>query len=169
MLFWLFALPFFCVMAWQLLVSLFTIIDVVASHAIEDARGGRRFFALVGGAFMVLGSLTILACGLVFIFNGSTNTGLWMATGIGLYLFGTLLKRLVRTTIYKGTINFTNAKYDGEIMNGQPHGYGQLIYNNGSWYKGNLIYGKFHGQGEYFKVDSEDKMNGDWNQGEFVG
>jgi len=38
--------------------------------------------------------------------------------------------------------------YDGEVMNGMPHGKGKIIMINGIYYDGNFSYGKCHGRGK---------------------
>ena len=46
-------------------------------------------------------------------------------------------------------IEFTNAKYSGEVVDGKEHGYGVLTYDSGTIYKGEFKNGKKDGYGEF--------------------
>jgi len=44
-------------------------------------------------------------------------------------------------------------QYTGQILDGQMHGKGNLIYPNGERYEGNWLHGKRHGFGVYHYLD----------------
>ena len=63
-------------------------------------------------------------------------------------------------------------KFEGEIENGKPNGWGIFTYPSGNIYKGNFKEGKFHGQGTFTSIDGkkgvgEFKENKPWNVIEF--
>ena len=63
-------------------------------------------------------------------------------------------------------------KYEGEIENGKPNGWGKFTYPSGSIHEGEYKEGKYHGQGTFTfakgkKVVGEFKENKPWNVTEF--
>ena len=42
-------------------------------------------------------------------------------------------------------------QYSGFMSDGQMHGKGKLVYENGEVYEGDWVRGKRHGQGQYVK------------------
>ena len=63
-------------------------------------------------------------------------------------------------------------KYEGEIENGKPNGWGKFTYPSGSMHEGEYKEGKYHGQGTFTfakgkKVVGEFKENKPWNVTEF--
>ena len=65
-----------------------------------------------------------------------------------------------------------NYKFEGEIVNGRPNGWGIFTYPSGNIYEGNFKDGRFHGQGTFTSVDGkksvgEFKENKPWNVTEF--
>ena len=59
-------------------------------------------------------------------------------------------------------------KYEGEILNGLPHGYGTLVYNTGITYVGEFQEGKYHGQGT-LTIPNEGMYVGEFKDGLFDG
>lgn len=53
------------------------------------------------------------------------------------------------------------ALYNGTILNGKPHGYGQFKYNDGSTYNGEMKFGFRSGFGELLMVDGT-RYTGPW-------
>ena len=63
-------------------------------------------------------------------------------------------------------------KYEGEIENGKPNGWGKFTYPSGSMHEGEYKEGKYHGHGTFTfaegkKVVGEFKENKPWNVTEF--
>ena len=52
-------------------------------------------------------------------------------------------------------------QYSGQILDGQMHGKGRLVYENGEIYAGDWLRGKRHGRGEYTYNDGT-KFEGVW-------
>ncbi len=52
-------------------------------------------------------------------------------------------------------------KYSGKLLNGIPHGYGKLTWQNGDYYEGNFKFGKRNGQGKRVNVDGSE-YSGDY-------
>ena len=53
-------------------------------------------------------------------------------------------------------LEFDNATYEGEVIDGIPHGHGILIFDSGAKYVGEFNNGIYHGQGSYtFPNDSK--------------
>lgn len=46
-----------------------------------------------------------------------------------------------------GNVRFSANKYQGQELNGRPHGYGTMIYGDGKRYEGEFANGLRHGQG----------------------
>lgn len=59
-------------------------------------------------------------------------------------------------------LSFDGGYYDGDIMGGVAHGYGEIYYDNGNSYRGEWKNGKFHGHGTYYNA------NGNRYVGEFA-
>ena len=67
-----------------------------------------------------------------------------------------------------GTYVYENgvAKYQGEFVDGLPHGEGTCYYNNGERYEGEWAYGSFDGEGVLYLTDGTE-VEGIWQQGVF--
>ncbi len=70
----------------------------------------------------------------------------------------------------KGTYVYRegSAKYIGEFVNGQPHGFGTCIYANGDYYRGEWAEGAYAGKGTLYLKDGTE-VTGYWRAGEYVG
>lgn len=49
----------------------------------------------------------------------------------------------------EGKIIWSCSRYEGEIVNGVPHGKGKIIWNDGDIYEGNFVKGEKRGKGRY--------------------
>ena len=66
-----------------------------------------------------------------------------------------------------GTFTYGNgARYEGEFLNGLPHGQGICIYQNGDKYSGEWFKHKPHGQGK-MEYQTGDILEGTWYAGKF--
>ena len=65
-------------------------------------------------------------------------------------------------------IEFAYGTYSGELENGEPHGQGTLILDNGDVYRGRFSRGEFHGTGTYIWKNGE-RFEGSFEQGVFHG
>ena len=63
-------------------------------------------------------------------------------------------------------LQFAKGKYSGEMLAGEPEGYGILVMNNGDRYEGLFKSGLFEGQGTYFWADGS-KKTGMFTGGKF--
>lgn len=70
----------------------------------------------------------------------------------------------------KGTYVYRegSAKYTGEFLNGQPHGFGTCLYANGDYYRGEWAEGAYSGKGTLYLKDGTEVV-GYWRAGEYVG
>lgn len=63
-------------------------------------------------------------------------------------------------------------RYEGDIVNGEPHGFGQLTLPDGTVYTGSFLSGEFHGEGELAFVGPDGRVTGrvigKWDRGELV-
>jgi hypothetical protein len=57
-------------------------------------------------------------------------------------------------------------RYEGEVIDGEPHGHGIFYFANGDRYEGEFIDGKMHGYGIYYWTN--DQFAGDRYEGEFI-
>ena len=57
--------------------------------------------------------------------------------------------------------------YEGQLVNGQIHGFGKCIYANKDVYMGYFENGKRHGYGVYTSSDG-DGLEGEWENGKFI-
>jgi len=63
-----------------------------------------------------------------------------------------------------GVFKFANGdQYDGQWLNGKPHGMGKYIFANGDKYTGNFLLGKRHGFGVYVWLKGG-KYEGNWKE-----
>ena len=69
-----------------------------------------------------------------------------------------------RTQVITGS----NARYEGEVRNGKPHGQGTIVWNDGDRYEGEFVDGNRTGQGTY-TWSSGNRYNGGWQNGEHHG
>lgn len=65
-------------------------------------------------------------------------------------------------------IYYNDATYEGEIVDGEPHGFGILTFNNGNKYTGDFEKGWLHGVG-IFEWSYGDEYIGDFEQGDRNG
>ncbi len=62
----------------------------------------------------------------------------------------------------KQILNYSNGnRYEGEIVNNHPHGFGILYCANGNRYEGDWVDGKRQGKGTFYWADGR-KYEGDW-------
>jgi hypothetical protein len=66
------------------------------------------------------------------------------------------------------TYTYTNGKYEGDFVNGKPHGRGIFYLANGDKYEGDWINSEKQGRGIYYYADG-DKYEGDFVKGKFTG
>ena len=57
----------------------------------------------------------------------------------------------------KGPAEPSTMKYEGGFKNGYFHGYGELTWNTGAYYKGSWKEGRRHGRGVYVSKDGNDR------------
>ncbi len=67
------------------------------------------------------------------------------------------------TYIYEGGVG----TYEGEFLEGRPHGKGECVYANGEKYLGEWQNGGFHGQGTLLLNDGT-KVSGTWENGSLI-
>ena len=53
----------------------------------------------------------------------------------------------------KGSLELSDRVYKGEIKNELPHGTGKVSFKNGDYYDGQLVHGKFEGEGIMVKKE----------------
>ncbi|MBQ8194702.1 MAG: ribosomal protein L7/L12 [Oscillospiraceae bacterium] len=63
----------------------------------------------------------------------------------------------------------TVQKYEGEQLNGQPHGMGTMVYPSGNTYTGEWKNGVRNGNGEYVFASTGEKYVGEFADGEYCG
>ncbi|CAL5988808.1 Phosphatidylinositol-4-phosphate_5-kinase [Hexamita inflata] len=63
------------------------------------------------------------------------------------------------------TIITENYQYIGQVINGQMHGKGVLVFNDGSYYSGKFTNNRFSGDGTYIFQKTE--MTGTFSNGDF--
>lgn len=61
-----------------------------------------------------------------------------------------------------------NYIYEGMFINGQMSGFGRFIYQNQSYYIGQMLDGQFHGMGKLVQPWCETTKEGKWEFGSFV-
>lgn len=64
-----------------------------------------------------------------------------------------------------GTITTTNGMYEGELVNGRPHGRGVFLFNDGGRYEGDFVKGIISGKGA---MDYTIPSSGYHYEGDFV-
>jgi hypothetical protein len=67
----------------------------------------------------------------------------------------------------KKTTN-SGASYEGEWAEGNPHGKGKFIWSNGDIYEGDYVCAMMHGKGKMTYADGRIE-EGEWKHGTFVG
>ena len=65
-------------------------------------------------------------------------------------------------------LNYKNGRYEGELLYGKFHGQGTFFWNSGDKYIGKFLNGKFHGQGTFFYKNG-DKYIGEYLNGKKHG
>ena len=65
-------------------------------------------------------------------------------------------------------LTYTNARYEGEIRDGKPHGQGTKTYSNGDRYEGKWRDGNEHGRGTYTWTNGN-RYEGEWHDGKRHG
>ncbi|MBT5909034.1 MAG: hypothetical protein HOH25_04505, partial [Opitutae bacterium] len=69
----------------------------------------------------------------------------------------------------KGIFTFPNgARYEGQLTNGKPNGFGVNLFANGDRYEGEYLKGKSHGQGK-ITMKSGSSYEGTWQEGMMEG
>jgi hypothetical protein len=58
-------------------------------------------------------------------------------------------------------------KYTGQFKNRKPNGHGKMTFNDGRYYEGAFLNGKFHGKGA-LNLDGTVAINGTWDEGKLV-
>src|SRR5262245_20407715 len=97
-------------------------------------------FSLVIGIALMLGTAPCLA-------QGATQGG-----GSGAPAGG---RTSGKVTYYTGT-------YDGQLVNGQPDGYGVYVFKSGNRYQGQFRNGIKEGRGKFTWVSSGNTYDGQW-------
>ncbi len=91
--------------------------------------------------------------GAFYYYNGDNYKGFYKTgkrRGCGVFTFKKTGKREKRCYSY-GTRSYNKGMYEGELMNGRPHGQGVFRYSkNYDRYEGNYYRGKRHGIGIYY-------------------
>lgn len=60
-----------------------------------------------------------------------------------------------------------NGSYSGETRDDEEHGFGKLVFDDGSNYEGRFLFGEFHGEGKFMFSDGG-YAKGQWIQNYFV-
>lgn len=53
------------------------------------------------------------------------------------------------------TLELTDGKYDGPVVDGKPHGVGKFTWADGSYYEGSFINGAIAGEGKYTRSNGD--------------
>ena len=61
-----------------------------------------------------------------------------------------------------------NYVYEGLFINGEMSGYGRFVFQNQSYYLGEMQGGLFDGRGCFYSSLSEERKEGEWEYGSFV-
>lgn len=61
-----------------------------------------------------------------------------------------------------------NYVYEGLFINGEMSGFGRFVYNNKSYYLGQMLNGLFHGRGMFYCSLNDTRKDGEWEYGSFV-
>jgi hypothetical protein len=79
-------------------------------------------------------------------------------------------RQSAKWTACVGKIKFASSgvEYEGEFLEGRPHGKGRSKLPNGDIYVGEYLDGKRHGQGEMRSATGDSVRKGLWENGEFV-
>jgi len=79
-------------------------------------------------------------------------------------------RQSAKWTACVGKIKFASSgvEYEGEFLEGRPHGKGRSKLPNGDIYVGEYLNGKRHGQGEMRSATDGSLRKGLWENGEFV-
>lgn len=65
-------------------------------------------------------------------------------------------------------LQFALGRYTGDLLNGEPHGQGRMVMDNGDVYVGEFRDGAFHGSGTY-QWTNGDRYNGTFSHGAMDG
>eukprot|EP00111_Clytia_hemisphaerica_P024307 TCONS_00071687-protein len=89
---------------------------------------------------------------------------------------GLLLAAVAReaTYTYQNHMTYRQATYVGMWMSGQPHGRGRMNWEDGMWYEGEFVQGRFEGFGQMFFPKNatnltEKTYEGEWKEGKMFG
>jgi len=63
---------------------------------------------------------------------------------------------VMANNVTKGKLTFPAGDYEGEILDGKPHGKGKLIFSDGDVYEGNFVYGKLTKGGKYTTLEGDE-------------
>ena len=66
------------------------------------------------------------------------------------------------------TFKYNNGTYQGEAIDGVPHGKGRITWDSGVFYEGGFAHGKYRGKGVYLVSDYA-YYEGEWLDGAFTG
>ena len=61
-----------------------------------------------------------------------------------------------------------NYIYEGMFINGLMSGFGRFIYQDQSYYVGQMLDGQFHGQGKFYQAWCDNTKEGKWEFGSYV-
>ncbi|MDA7556071.1 hypothetical protein N8809_05470 [Euryarchaeota archaeon] len=62
-----------------------------------------------------------------------------------------------------GNLNRARLSYEGEWLNGLPHGNGKLVFQDGTIYVGEFFENDFHGKGGGVYPDCWDELDDNWS------
>ena len=99
--------------------------------------------------------------------NGNYEEGHWRyGKKHGLITFYDSDSKVIEKNFF---LNGNICQYEGQVINGVPHGKGTITYPNGSKYVGQWKDGKMHGEGISYGTNGNVYAKGTWQEGEFVG
>jgi hypothetical protein len=81
-----------------------------------------------------------------------------------------LINKVTYNVTMKGKIPYLDGYYEGDIVDGKPHGKGKYYdKHEEAFYTGDFVDGKMTGKGRYSAVTYEYRYEGDFVDGEFHG
>lgn len=109
------------------------------------------------GVWLSVALATLIASGCT---NNGLPDGLIWSSDVDLYLSF--------YTRYSGVKTLPGGRYEGEFLNGEPHGQGVMTFMDGSHYEGGWRSNRFHGKGVFTFPDGA-RYEGDFRDDEFHG